>query len=309
MAEAITRRSLLKRILFVTGSFIVFTLLFVVACRLAVMQMFRGISASRQTGLAAWNVGNLPTDRTYAWSEASFQLSQTGSEKWISRNADLRMHTEAFERCRTSIDHIAAAHHGFLDRLVTESHSGYGRALSAELSVPAAELDGTLIDLKKLGRVESVEESGEDSTVKLESAARNLEAAKTSLSRLKSLQRDSKGQLHDALEVEKEIAQADSAVRDATRQRDSLLSTVAQAHIRLALLEDFRAPLQMSFKGSLLEIRNSLVEGIGNVLSSLTTVFGAVLEYGLPVGFWCFVLFWPGRRAWQHFRARLAVAQ
>ena len=243
------------------------------------------------------------TDRQY------FQLSQTGNEKWISRNADLRMHTEAFERCRTSIDQIAAAHQGFLERLVTESHSGYGRALSAELSVPAAELDGTLVDLKKLGRVESVEESGEDSAVKLESAARNLEAAKTSLNRLKSLQHDSKGQLHDALEVEKEISQADSAVRDATRQRDGLLSTVAQAHIRLALLEDFRAPLQMSFKGSLLEIRNSLVEGIGNVLSSLTTVFGAVLEYGLPIGFWCFVLFWPGRRAWQRFRARPAVAQ
>ena len=303
MAEAITRRSLLKRILFVTGGFIVFTLLFVVACRLAVMQMFRGISASRQTGLTAWNVGSMWTDRQY------FQLSQAGNEKWISRNADLRMHTEAFERCRTSIAQIAAAHQGFLERLVTESHSGYGRALSAELSVPAAELDGTLIDLKKLGRVESVEESGEDSAVKLESAARNLEAARTSLNRLKSLQRDSKGQLHDALEVEKEIAQADSAVRDATRQRDDLLSTVAQAHIRLALLEDFRAPLQMSFKGSLLEIRNSLVEGIGNVLSSLTTVFGAILEYGLPIGFWCFLLFWPGRRAWQRFRARPALAQ
>jgi len=303
MAEAITRRSLLKRILFVTGGFIVFTLLFVVACRLAVMQMFRGISASRQTGLTAWNVGSMWTDRQY------FQLSQAGNEKWISRNADLRMHTEAFERCRTSIDQIAAAHQGFLERLVTESHSGYGRALSAELSVPAAELDGTLIDLKKLGRVESGEESGEDSAVKLESAARNLEAAKTSLNRLKSLQRDSKGQLHDALEAEKEIAQADSAVRDATRQRDDLLSTVAQAHIRLALLEDFRAPLQMSFKGSLLEIRNSLVEGIGNVLSSLTTVFGDILEYGLPIGFWCFLLFWPGRRAWQRFRARPAVAQ
>ena len=86
-------------------------------------------------------------------------------------------------------------------------------------------------------------------------------------------------------------------------------SREALRQIRLALLEDFRAPLQMSFKGSLLEIRNSLVEGIGNVLSSLTTVSGAILEYGLPIGFWCFLLFWPGRRAWQRFRARPAVAQ
>lgn len=226
--------------------------------------------------------------------------------KWISRNADLRMHTDAFERSRANIDQIAAAHHGFLERLVTESHSGRGRALSATLSVPAAEFDVTVFDLKKLGRVESIEESGEDSAVKLESTARNLEAARTTLGRLQSLQRERKGQLHDALAVEKEIAQADSAVREAMRQRDGLLSTVAQAHIQLALLEDFRAPLETNLAGELLGLRNSMVEGLISILSSLAIAFGAVLEYGLPIAFWCFALFWPGRIAWQRLRARSA---
>lgn len=303
MAEAITHRSLFKRILFVTGGLIVFTILFVVACRLAVMQMFRGMASSRATGLAAWDVGGMWTDRSY------FQRSETGSDTWVARNAELRMHTDAFEQGRTSIDEILTVRHGFLERLVTESHSGHGRTLLAVLSVPAAEFDATIADLKKLGRMEGIEESGEDSAVKLESSARNLEAARRTLDRLQSLQRDRKGQLHDALEVEKEIAQANSAVREAMLQRDGLLSMIVQAHIRLTLQEDFRAPLEMSFAGAVLGLRNSMVEGIGAILSSITMLSGAVLEYGLPIGFWCLVLFWPGRLAWQRFRARQPVAQ
>jgi len=195
------------------------------------------------------------------------------------------------------------------EHLVTESHSGRGRALSAVLSVPAAEFDVTLVDLRKLGRVEAIAEAGEDSAVRLENTARNLEAAKTTLVRLQSLQRDRKGQLHEALEVEKEIAQADSAVREAMRQRDGLLSTVAQAHIRLTLLEDFRPPLETGLTRASLGLRNSTMEGVSTILSSLEMAFGAILEYGLPIGLWCFVLFWPGRSAWRRLRARTAGAE
>jgi hypothetical protein len=217
-----------------------------------------------------------------------------------------QMPSSAAEQASTRLPLCTMA---FLDRLVTESNSGRGRGLSAVLSVPAAEFDATIADLKKLGRVEGIEETGEDSAVKLENSARNLEAARTTLERLQNLQRNRKGELRDALEVEKEIAQANSAVREAVLQRDGLLSTVIQAHIHLALRENFRAPLEASFPGTLLSLRNSMVEGIGVILSSITMVSGAFLEYGLPIAFWCLVLFWPGRLAWKRFRARQPLAQ
>jgi hypothetical protein len=138
---------------------------------------------------------------------------------------------------------------------------------------------------------------------------RNVDAAKSTLTRLQSLQHERKGQLHDELEVEKEIAQADSVVREATRQRDTLLSTVVQAQVRLELLEDFRAPLKTSFAGAWFEVRNSLVEGISAIFSSSAMVLGAGLEYGLPIGFWSLALFWPARKAWQHWRAHPVGAQ
>jgi hypothetical protein len=121
---------------------------------------------------------------------------------------------------------------------------------------------------------------------------------------LQNLQRERKGQLHDALEVEKEIAQADSSVRDALRQREALLSTVVQARIHVTLLEDFRAPLEAHFAEASLALRNSLVEGLSGVFQSVSAVVGAALEYGLPVAFWCAILFWPGRLVWRRFHTR-----
>jgi hypothetical protein len=303
MVEPAKRRSVVKRVLLFAGGLVVFTLIFAIACRVAVTQLFRGIETSHATGLSAtgWDARTM-----WAGTGESGQY-QLGSGQWISRNGDLRLHTDNFERGRSRVSEIATAHHGFLEHLATDSRTGRGRMLSATLSVPASEFDAALGDLKKLGRVEVAAEGGEDSAVKLENASRNVEATKRTLDRLQTLQRERKGQLHDALEVEKEIAQTHTSVREAIRQRDSLLSTVAQAHIQLMLLEDFRAPLEARFGGTWLEIRNSVIEGVSTTVSSIATVVGMVFEYGLPIIFWCLLLLWPGKSAWRHWRARVAV--
>lgn len=303
MLEPAKRRSVVKRGFLVVGGMILFTLVLAIACRVAVTQLFRGIETSRATGLSAigWDV------RTMWAATGESRRYQAGSGPWISRNGDLRLHTDKFERGRSRVSEIASAHHGFLEHLATDSRTGRGRMLSATLSVPASEFDTTLGDLKKLGRVEVAAEGGEDAAVKLQNASRNVEATKRTLDRLQTLQRERKGQFHDALEVEKEIAQTDTSVREAIRQRDSLLSTVAQALIQLMLLEDFRAPLEASFGGPWLEIRNSVIEGVSTTVSSLATVVGMAFEYGLPIIFWCLLLLWPGKSAWRHWRARVAV--
>ncbi len=298
MIEPAKRRSVVKRVFLFVGGLIVFTLVFAIACRVAVTQLFHGIESSRRSPL--WGT---PLDM----SMISNGEYQAGSGQWISRNGDLRLHTDNFEPVRSRVSEIASAHHGFLEHLATDSRTGRGRILSATLSVPASEFDTTLGDLKKLGRAEVVAEGGEDSAVKLENSSRNVEASKRTLDRLRALQRERKGQLHDALEVEKEIAQSDSAVREAIRQRDSLLSTVAQAHIQLMLLEDFRAPLEARLGGTWLEIRNSLIEGVSTTVSSIATVVGMAFEYGLPIIFWCLLVLWPGKTAWRHWRARVAA--
>jgi hypothetical protein len=177
-----------------------------------------------------------------------------------------------------------------------------GRALAATLSVPTKEFDATISELKTLGRVEAISEAGEDSAVKLATAERHLAAAQTNLGRLQRLQRERKGELRDAVALEKDIAQANETVAEAQRQHEGLVSTVAQAHIHLLLMEDYRAPFQANFAGSSLALRNSFVEGVGAIFSSLAFVLGALFEFGLPLLFWALILFWPLRLVWRRFR-------
>jgi hypothetical protein len=299
MSDSSNRRSLSKRIFLVIVGFAVFTLLFVIATRLAVLGIFRGIAANKATGLSAispFSVDNAAVSDLRSW----------GSD-WISRSAALQVRTATFEASVKSLNHVVAAHHGYLEDLRTQSHSGYGRGLSANVSVPSSEFEAALSDLRTLGRIEAIAESGEDSAVKMAAASRHLAAAQTNLSRLQKLQRERKGELRDAVALEKDIAQANEAVVEAERQNQGLVSTVAQAHIHVTLMEDYRAPLETNLAGVFLQLRNSFVEGIGAIFTSAALVLGIFFEFGLPPLFWAALLFIPARFGWRRFRRAPAV--
>jgi Domain of unknown function (DUF4349) len=306
MAELTGRSSWKKRALLALGGLLAFLLIFAIAIRITVSELYDGIASSKATGLSAvvpgWDVRSM-------WSSGRYQLAppmanmQAGErQEWIARSADLQLRSPEFERSVATLHQIVAAHHGYLEDLRTESRTGTGRALEAMVSVPSGEFDAALSELQNLGRVEIISQAGEDSAVKLATAARCLEAAKTNLTRLQALQRDRRGELRDAVALEKDIAQANDGVAEAERQQERLASTVAQANIHVGLLEDYRAPLQVSIAGAFLEIRNSIVGGIVAILVSICAVLGIVFGYGLPIAFWVLLLFWPVRMAWRRLR-------
>ena len=302
MADISARRSWPKRIALVVAGLVVFLLLFVAALRITVTEMLRGIETSKATGLDAI----VPFDRSGAWANRNLPVdSARVAFPWelsIARTADLRTRSDSFDRSVADLHRIVSAHQAYLEDLRTETRSGSGRALAATISVPSKEFDAAIYDLKTLGRTEAISEAGEDSAVKLATAERHLAAAQTNLSRLQKLQSERKGELRDAVALEKDIAQANETVAEAQRQHESLLSTVAQAHIRVALIEDYRAPLETNLGGSTLGLRNSFVEGVSSIFSSLALVLGVLFEFGLPLLFWALILFWPLRLVWRRFR-------
>jgi hypothetical protein len=302
VTEITGRYSWKKRVLLAIGGTVIFLLLFVIAVRITVTEMFRGIEAQRASGLSAVAGWDLRSMWSTGGAPYSLNRSEAVGESWIARSAELQLHSASFENSVLALHGIVAGHHGYLEDLRTESRTGSGRALAATISVPTEEFDGSLSELQKLGRVESVSQAGEDSAVKLATAKRRVEATKTNLARLQKLQRERKGELRDAVALEKDIAQANETVAEAQRQSEGLISTVAQAHIRVGLFEDYRAPLQVSMAGAFLQIRNSLVEGVGTIFTSLFTALGVLFGYGLPVVFWLAVVFWPARMAWRRFR-------
>jgi hypothetical protein len=288
-----SHRSFSKRILFILGGLALFTLVFFIAVRLAVAGIYRGIEADKATGLSAFS----PFERYSAASDLT-----TWSSTWISRSAALQMHTSSFDHSVEQLHRIVASHHGYLEDLHTESRSGNGRGLSANVSLPSSEFEATLSELKTLGRIELISEAGEDSAVKMASAARHLAATQTNLSRLQKLLRERKGELRDVVALEKDIAQANEAAVEAERQNQGLVSTVAQSHTRVTLAEDYRAPMEANLGGVFLQLRNSFVDGVGLIFSSAALVLGVLFEFGLPVLFWGALLFIPARFAWRRFR-------
>lgn len=302
MTSVSSRPSWLKRILFGVGGLAAFLFLFVVALRVTVGDMDRGIEQSRFTGLT----GTSSWDQRGVWSAGTAPPVDAARitlpwETAIARNAALLTRSSGFDHSVAELHQIASAHQGYFEDLRTEAKSGAGRMLAATVSVPSTEFDGTLDDLKRVGRTEAISEDGEDSAIKIAAAERHVASAEMNLSRLQKLQRERKGELRDAVALEKDIAQAGETLAEAERQQDNLRSTVAPARIRVTLIEDYRAPLEANLAGAALALRNALVEGISAIFSSAAVVLGVLFEYGLPLLFWAAILFLPGRYAWRRF--------
>jgi hypothetical protein len=299
-----SRSSWPKRILLSIAALVAFLFLFVIALRITVSEMYRGggIESSRSSSMAALP----PFDMGSAWANRNLPVDSARAafpwESAIARTADLRTRSDSFDHSVSELHRIVSAHQSYLEDLRTETRSGSGRALAATLSVPSKEFDATISDLKALGRTEAISEAGEDSAVKLATTERHLAAAQTNLSRLQKLQRERRGELRDAVALEKDIAQVSEIAAEAQREHERLVSTVAQAHIHLLLMEDFRAPFEANFAGSSLTLRNSFVEGVSAIFSSVALVLGIFFEFGLPLLFWAAILFWPLRLAWRRFR-------
>src|SRR3989442_11797654 len=99
-----------------------------------------------------------------------------------------------------------------------------------------------------------------------------------------------------------DIDQANEAMVDTERQLASMASIVARAVIRITLIEDYRAPLQANLPEEFLQLRNSLVEGVAAIFSSVSLFLGVLFEFGLPLLFWAALLFVPGRLALRRYR-------
>jgi Domain of unknown function (DUF4349) len=306
MSEVASRRSLPKRIFLVIAGLLAFTVLFVLARRIAVQEISAGVAQSRANGLAAssWDIHSAMI------SSSSTPAAAFSREPglWISRGADLRTRSAAFDHSVEARHQVVSAHHGYFEELRTETRPGQGRALSAAISVPSSDFDAALADFKKVVQVEQISEAGEDAAVKIESAERHLSAAQANLSRLQRLPRERKGGLRDALALEREMAQADELVSEAQRQQEDLLSGVSRAHIHITLTEQFRPPLEANLSGAIFGLRNSLVERVSAIFSSASICLGALVEFGLPILFWVALLFWPSRVAWRRYHGNPAAA-
>ena len=298
MHDAQAPKSIFKRLLLVVCSLIGIILVCVFACRIAVQQIFGGISSSRATGLSAVAWDPLHSSSNF------FSRSESVS---ISRNAELHTRTTSFEEGTAKLHQIVVKHCGEFEDLRTERLSGRGRSLAATFSVPATELDPVLKELEGLGRTQRVSETSEDSSVKSAHVSRRVQAARNNLARLQALQHERGTGIQDALALQREIVKATDEVAQEENEQQNLLATSARAAVHFVLIEEYRARINSDLAGAFFQLHNSLFEGLSATLSSIAIIFATLLEYGLPIAFWALLLYYPSRVTWrkiQHLRSR-----
>jgi uncharacterized small protein (DUF1192 family) len=224
----------------------------------------------------------------------------------IVQTARLSLTHSDFDKARPSLDDILKRHRGYFGQLSAASPIGAPRTLEATLRVPAGELESVIVDLKKLGRVESESRTGEEITQQYVDLEARLFNARNTERRLTDLLRQRTGKLTDVLAVEKEIGRVREEIERMEAERKSLMNRVDFATLSLTVTEDYKAQLRMAPDSTLTRFRNAAIEGYKSMIEGTIGLGLVLLSYGPSLALWGGLLFLPIRFLWRKWRTRVS---
>ncbi len=224
----------------------------------------------------------------------------------IARTAALTLVAADFDQTRAAIEAILSRHHGYFGDLNVSAPTGAGRAISATLRVPADQLETTLAELRKLGRVEAESQNGEEVTTQYVDLEARLANARNTAQRLTDLLRERTGKLADVLAVETELDHVRGEIESMEAQRKSLSSRVEFASVNLTVREDFKAQLQPLPDSTWNRFRNAAVQGYRSMADSIVDALLFLISSVPILLLWGGLLFFPARFAWKKWRRRPA---
>jgi hypothetical protein len=124
----------------------------------------------------------------------------------IIRTAQLTLVIQNLDAARAQVDSIVQRYSRYVGDLTVSAPAEGGRTLTATRRVPATQLDAALAELKKLGRVETETQNGQDVTAQYVDLEARLSNSRNTETRLLELLSQRRGKLSDVLEVETELS-------------------------------------------------------------------------------------------------------
>ena len=224
----------------------------------------------------------------------------------IARTAGLTLTTKEFDKTRAALEDILKRHGGYMGELKVSAPADAGRTLTTTLRVPEPQLEATMAELKKLGRVEDESQGGEEVTQQYVDLQARLANGKHTEQRLTEILRTRTGKLQDVLKVELEIDRVRGEIEQMQAEQKELSKRVAFATLNATVKEEYQAKLQGAPPSTGSRFRNAAVDGYNTVIEGLIDVALFLLSAGPSLLLWAAILFFPARWAWKKVRRRIA---
>ncbi|HEY6290859.1 MAG TPA: DUF4349 domain-containing protein [Terriglobia bacterium] len=249
------------------------------------------------------------SDRTSSSFSASDEPRSAQPGSMIARTASVTLVSKDFDQARSELDAVLRRHNGYAAQLTVDAPAGTGRSLTADLRIPASQLDAALAEIKKLGRVEQETQGGEEVTQQYMDLNARLSNARNTEQRLVEVLQQRTGKMADILAVENEIARVRGDIEQMEAERQGLEHRVAYAALQVQLKEEYKASLNLSVPppSSAAQMKNSLVDGLRAATDSLLGLAQLLLYCGPVLLLWTLILFWPARVLWRRWRASPAA--
>lgn len=220
----------------------------------------------------------------------------------VVRTAELGINTKDFEQARSKLEEILKRHQGYLGDLNVSGSAESARTLTATLQVPADQLDSTIAELKKLGRVMSESQKGEEVSQQYVDLQARLANARNAEQRLTSLLGRA-GELSDVLQVEESIERVRENIERMEAEKKNLEKQVAYSTLSMTLTEDYKQ-VHVVPDSTSARIRNAAVDGYETMAAGLIGLLLFLASAGPSILLWGAILFFPARFAWKKWQQR-----
>jgi len=157
--------------------------------------------------------------------------------------------------------------------------------------VPADQLEAVMSELKKLGRVESESQTGEEVTQQYIDLEARLSNARNAEQRLTDILRQRAGKLADVLAVELEIDRVRGEIERMDGEKKNLTNRVTFATVTVKIAEDYKAELHAAPDSTPTRFRNAAVEGYRSMVEGVFSLVLFLLSYGPSLLVWGGLLF------------------
>ena len=161
----------------------------------------------------------------------------------ILRTAQLTVVVQNLDKARAGMDQVVKRYSGYVgDLTISRRPAMAARKLTANLRLPAAQLDAAIAELKTLGRVESESQSGQDVTAQYVDLEARLSNARKTEQRLIDLLQQRTGKLSDVLEVETELSRVREEIERMEGERRLLSKQVEYATLSATICRGVQGP-------------------------------------------------------------------